>query len=232
MLTVTINGREAVPLRAVPYVTHGFLDIRRVAAALFDPEGFDEGWGFATGFPRARRLLAANQVEDLRAGSHRIWAEACTDSNLNGNSLDLIKLAPAEYFVWRDELESCFRAMDKELDDRAAAITGYEPFESRAFAVDAYVAPTERDVIMEGFQQPPAAAVRSGSGKTTKQLGIDLQLQAEAEQVAQELKQARGPLSSKLPSRREVATALARKHRLSDGTVQRRIRATWKKKSR
>lgn len=191
---VTIEGREAIPVRAIPFLTDWeVMSPDVVADALTGEDEFN---------PQFKELRAYRFDDDtikvvnpnwwanfpareLKALSDRIGqSEISHETGYDDWRRDSLKLLPAGVFVWRDEFETCFwRRFGPEVETVFVITPGGE-FERRRRAesielnYDPFIPAKERcELVMDGFavqsQQPDAQAapveVVSASGADTEQ---------------------------------------------------------------
>lgn len=125
-LTVMIVGREALPIRAIPYVTAWRESPDSIVRALAEPATVDCGQGLriASRYPLCAyqmfdqghyEPIPASQWKDpvitLNSLTKRLQAnerEGATDENHGPWRIDAILSLPDNVFVWLDEFESWF----------------------------------------------------------------------------------------------------------------------------
>jgi hypothetical protein len=120
-VTITINGREAIPVRAIPLMTNWNLNAQQLAEALnFDdlffrekketqplssyhlPDGVNPSRVLPAFWSRIRTLIdnlelqLDAEVEETQKDNYQAWVD------------ESILLLPPGVFVWRDEFEAAF----------------------------------------------------------------------------------------------------------------------------
>lgn len=111
MTKFEIKGRYAVPIRAIPFHSPGFLDPAAVLDMLVDVEGYGaapalhpfmlDEFGRIRGIRPLEMLYARNEVERLKS---------------NKVPIDVAIMAmPGEVMVWFDEIETRYDFLDEQL---------------------------------------------------------------------------------------------------------------------
>ena len=156
-VVVLINGREAIPVRAIPYVTGRWMSPDVVAKSLAYTDSMYRFEGIY-----AYQLLADGGCSQVLPGDWDVVDDLLQglDSSLNARSDDRkltrpiwltesTKQLPAGVFLWRDEFEQAFHRSYSPprfslLDERPGDLTlRFSPLISP---------PEMRGVVMEGFE--------------------------------------------------------------------------------
>jgi hypothetical protein len=156
-VVVLINGREAIPVRAIPYVTGRWMSPDVVAKSLAYTDSMSRFEGIY-----AYQLLADGGYSQVLPGDWDVVDDLLQglDSSLNAMSDDRkltrpvwltesTKQLPAGVFLWRDEFEQAFHRSYSPprfslLDERPGDLTlRFSPLISP---------PEMRGVVMEGFE--------------------------------------------------------------------------------
>lgn len=182
-LTILINCREAIPVRAIPYITGWSLSPDTVAALLTHRGGtihnrlgtmtayrpaegapspiFPKEWDAIevqlNGLAAELNARFPNQEEDeaARQRGYAAWRQ------------ESIRHLPPGVFIWRDEFEECFKAdfSSKALtivdfdDDKAAERQG-----DRELTYTPLLSATAHKLVFEGFQLPNSQPRQAASG--------------------------------------------------------------------
>lgn len=156
-VVVLIENREAIPVRAIPFVTGWTMSPDAVASSLAMTDLITRLRGVSA-FYWSEGVVAPllpkewDGIEaDLEALSNRLQAEEEIDrENYPKWRRDSIPLLPESCFVWRDEFEAAFRhAYSPErfsfLDEREG---------ERELNFRPRIPPEQAPVVMEGFESP------------------------------------------------------------------------------
>ncbi len=176
---VTIEGREAIPVRAIPFLTNWeVMSPDVVADALTGEDEFN---------PHFKELRAYRVDDDtikvvnpnwwanfpareIKALSDRIWhGEISHETGFVDWRRESLKVLPAGVFVWRDEFETCFRSRFGPDGETVLSLTpeGVPKRQRRSESIelgyDPFIPSKERcELVMEGFTeqalQPDAQA--------------------------------------------------------------------------
>ncbi len=233
MLTVLIDGRYAIPIRAIPYCSHGFLSASDVAAFLahpnsiggeFDPQTCDNPDHPLTrydGPPYPFRIDAFGRIERLHPGIFHSIPHLVEAATITGQMLDAVAALPPGVFVWQKDVKALFDFLDFQLYRQEYNARGdVENFrhwlDDPFLGIDAVTMST----ILDGVDQAANATVkrtvkRSGAG------GIDPDTQAAADKEAEIFRKSNG----RLPKKKELASILADTSGRKYGTVMREIRS-------
>ena len=167
-VVITIKGREAIPVRAIPYLTDWeVMSPDVVADALTGEDEFN---------PQFKELRAYRFDDDtikvvnpnwwanfpareLKALSDRIGqSEISHETGYDDWRRDSLKLLPAGVFVWRDEFETCFWRRFGPEGETVFVITPGGEFgrrrraESIELDYNPFIPAKERcELVMEGF---------------------------------------------------------------------------------
>jgi hypothetical protein len=160
-----INGREAIPVRAIPFVTGWFMSPDKVASSLAHTDRFTKLRGIA-GYHLAGNAEPAPMLPkewdgvaaDLQALSDTLKAKEVVDFELYPTwRRESILLLPAGVFVWKDEFISAFaRAYSK---DRMGIVD--ERRGDRELNWTAFIPQALREAVAEGFASVEKSAVRA-----------------------------------------------------------------------
>lgn len=182
-LTIFINGREAVPVRAIPYITGWSLSPDTVAALLTHRGGtIHKRLGTMTAYRRladgaaspilpkewdAIEVQLNGLVAELKARfPNQEEDETAWQRGYAAWRQESIPHLPAGVFIWRDEFEECFKAdfSSKALtivnDDGEAA----ERHGDRELTYAPMLANTARKLILEGFRLPDTRPSQEAAG--------------------------------------------------------------------
>jgi hypothetical protein len=162
-LVVTINSREAIPVRALPWATRWYFGAAEVAEVL-------AGDLQADGFP----AVAAYWWEagEVRAIEPSYWANVVVGNvesavqeiaDRQQRQIEATKRIPAEAFVWRDEWEAAYTnapdgpgALEKLVEDDPSLAANVA---ERRLDLDALLSPQVRAIVMESSESPVEGAV-------------------------------------------------------------------------
>ncbi len=195
MLTIPIAGQLAIPIRAIPYCSHGFLTASDVAAFLanpnsiggeFDPNTCDDPDHPLTRYdrpPRPFRINAFGRVERLHPGIFHSIPQQVADAASTGQTLDAVKALPPGVFVWLKDVRALFDFLDFQFERQEYNARGdVEHF--RHWLDDPFVNMDDAStaMILEGVDQ----AVKSAVKRTVKRsepggINPDTQRLADAE---------------------------------------------------
>ena len=157
-VTTLIDGREAIPIRAIPFVTGWLMSPLNVATSLANTDLAKKLQGIAayhlfsnSGPAKTLPKEWDAIVIDLQVLSSKLGGDGkIKDENLGTWRRDSIPLLPAGVFVWKDEFEqafTCFYGSDSHirLEERAGdRELNYSP-----------MIPSELHItVAEGFTMP------------------------------------------------------------------------------
>jgi len=147
MLTFTINGRLALAVRALRFVTEGTYDAASVVSLFYDPEG-NSGDGASA--PSSFQLTPedrVNSVSPTRWNPIRIRVEA---AGTNSSAADAA--LPAGVFVWADEFTTYYSFLR---NDRGFEDLGYQapPAGQWGWNEDPQLSASESEWVWEGFER-------------------------------------------------------------------------------
>jgi hypothetical protein len=240
MLTCEIDGRVAIPVRALPFVTEGTFDPAELAYLFYDPESHADAEFPAppSAFQVARNgntsRVAATRWKRPRDKLHSLAARP-TDS-----SERIEGLLPG-VFVWRDEFKTFYDFLIRKAAHSDAKGFRPSPAGEWGWDEDAPLTAAEHSLVWEGFDtgrgatadgdgatsprsqaiSPNEAAALLKTKRTAK--GVDPELNAHARKVAEEMRRETGLW----PSRNAVAAQLRKELGIPVGTILRTIRKTW-----
>lgn len=211
MITITIAGRDAIPLRALPFVSGGFIDGRTLVEVTVDHDR-ERGWPRLETFT----LTPSGQVESIPAS----WFALMKAETRTGTREERRAKIPASVLTWVDGAINLF-------DSMVLDFIGWGP-ESAPVDIAAWVpnpplTTAQRDFVFEGIQvNSTMSPIKVPRGKLTQD-GVDLSLKDEAIRIARSLMSQNG----RRPTRRRVAVELAKTAGMPAATIERRIRASW-----
>jgi hypothetical protein len=122
MLTFEINGRTAIPVRAIPIITGGSFDAYRIIDLFYDPESWADSsetvlCASAPSNPRAFRINVAGTVLRVTA---TLWSlprkKSWYQSVGAPDSPEQLNLLPPAVFVWLDEFKSFYTSLALDAD--------------------------------------------------------------------------------------------------------------------
>lgn len=216
----TIDGREAIPLRALPFVTGGLIDGSTIAAILVE-QGARSLW------PKLDTFVADGFGNKSEVPSHyfvRMQAEMALSAT--GDVLAKRQRIPPGVLIWADEAEQAFSQLARDLvGSRYRDEESWSPPAVGAWMISPPLNSTEYDFIMEGMDRPTSPSVRHQRGKRLEN-GARPDWKALAIKHAQDLKDHR---RGRTPTREDVAKSMAKELGMNPSTVERAIRAAWYK---
>jgi hypothetical protein len=244
MLIFEINGRSAIPVRAIPFVTGGSFDAQQIIDLFYDPESHDVGpWAaspdatFAA--PRAFRVDAQGTITPVAATSWSLPRERSPyRSKAAPDSPEELALLPPAVFVWRDEFKPFYESFAWD-----AAGVRTPPAGAFGWDEEAMLTKSQEDLVWEAFGARRPATISDGQGLTSEsaqvalspneallvrktklsQKGVDPILNARAAEIANVMRAETG----RWPTKGGVAKRLSAENGMDEKTVSRRIRKTW-----
>jgi hypothetical protein len=220
MLGLKLDGRQIVPLRAIPFVSGGDISPLSVALAIGDWRRFDEreyatrltGY-YLTLTGVERPMLAAEfapTLERIGRGVHE-----------GANFIEQIQAFPGGVFVYRDDLEQFVEEINARRRELPLDGQGLMPVELSEWPK---LSGADERLIVEGFEALDAGGARAQPPLFVNDPhGRDLQLQRRANAIAAEERQRRG----RLPTKRDVGKVLAKETGKTLENIERRIRKEW-----
>lgn len=149
---IQIHGREAIPVRALPWLTDWQFSAQEVAEALAHDKGYESFAGM-----EAYRL-DDGAIQPVRVGewlnSVTISIEEIAERELPPTEWEKLSLAalPAGVFVWRDEWEPAYNYSTYSPD----AMFTLGGATKKALNFDPRIPPEMASLVMEGFSQGEA----------------------------------------------------------------------------
>lgn len=233
MLTIPIAGQLALPIRAIPYCSHGFLAASDVAAFLANPNSiggeFDRNTCDEPDHPLTRydgppcpfRIDAFGRVQRLHPGIFHSIPQQVADAAATGQTLDAVKALPPGVFVWLKDVRALFDFLDFQFERQEYNARGdVEHF--RHWLDDPFVNldAATNTVIFEGVAHAAKATIkrpvkRSGTG------GTNPDTEAAADKEDDRFR----ALNKRVPTKKELATILADKSGREYSTIMREIRS-------
>lgn len=155
-VTTLIDGREAIPIRAIPFVTGWLMSPLNVATSLANTDLAKKLQGIAayhlfsnSGPAKTLPKEWDAIVIDLQVLSSTLGEdEKIKDENLATWRRDSIPLLPAGVFVWKDEFEQAFTCfygseshirLEERRGDRELSYSPMIPSELRTVVVDGFI---------------------------------------------------------------------------------------------
>jgi hypothetical protein len=195
MLTIPIAGQLAIPIRAIPYCSHGFLSASSVAAFLANPNSIEGEFDPHTcnnpdhpltrydGPPSPFRIDAFGRVERLHPGIFHSIPQQVDDATATGQTLDAVRALPPGVFVWLKDVIALFDFLDFQFERQEYNARGdVENF--RKWMDDPFVNMDDATnaVILEGVDQAAKSDVkRTVKRSETGGVNPDTQRIADAE---------------------------------------------------
>lgn len=229
MLTIPIAGQLAIPIRAIPYCSHGFLNASTVAAFLANPNSiggeFDAQTCDDPDHPLTRydhppcpfRIDAHGRVEQIHAGVfHSIQQQVETATSI-GDSLDAVRALPPGVFMWLKDVRALFDFLDFQLGRQEYNARGdVQNFRHWLDVPFVNLDPATTQMILEGVTLAAKSAVkrtvkRSGPG------GTNPDTQVEADRADDLFRKEHG----RIPTKKELAYILAKNSPRSYGSMMR-----------
>ncbi len=124
MLTIGIGYRQALPIRAIPFCSHGSISARDIAAFLANPESIpgvfdvrsyvdiDHPLTKYSGPPSAFQIDELGKTVGLPPGVFHSIPGAVALASESSDPIDPIKALPPRIFVWLDEIRELFDYLD------------------------------------------------------------------------------------------------------------------------
>ena len=193
MLTIPISGQLAIPIRAIPYCSHGFLSASSVAAFLSNPNlipgEFDPHTHHEVDHPLTRydgtlcpfRIDAFGRVFQLHPGIFHSLPQQVENAAAAGQPLNAVKALPPGVFVWLKDVRALFDFLNFQLERQEEKALGFveifrhwldEPFVNIDTETTA--------VILEGVAEATAEPKRT-TVKRSESGGTDPKIQAVAD---------------------------------------------------
>lgn len=205
MLTVEIGYRQALPLRAIPFCSHGCISALDVAAFLANPEAipgeFDERTYQDPDHPLTRynrtpiafRIGPMGAVDRLPPGVFHSIPKVVTLAMEAPDVLAPIKALPPGIFVWLDEIRVLFDFLDYQFTRQEENARGFvENFREwrdvPALPIDA----TTVAMILEGVEPAIKTTKGCSSVKRSGMGGTNPEIQAFADTEADRVFKATG----------------------------------------
>lgn len=215
MIATEIDGRLAIPLRALPFVTAGAIDGRTLAEVLVADE---DPWLY----PQldAFVLDSIGQVRNLsRASFTRMKNEMLAART---GTLEVLRMRiPPGVWVWADQAQALFSSMAYDFLD---STTGTMDCAFGEWSLEPHMDDKERAYIFAEVQNSQQTTEHAGRPRAKRNAnGENPSLMPRVQQVAEEL---RARLKRR-PNRREVAARLAATTSMRASTAERQIRSAW-----
>ena len=168
-VTVIIDGREAIPIRAIPFITGWRIAADLVVSILAHRDPWElrrtlmSSWHlsadgqYSSMFPKEWDGIAA----DLKVLMDKLRAEQQVGRrNYAVWRRDSIPLLPSACFVWKDDFEAAFVFIYSDL---SYEIVDERPGD-RELNFSPYVPPELEKLVMEGFRKTTKPLLASGLG--------------------------------------------------------------------
>ncbi len=184
MLTTKIDGRDAIPVRAVPFATGGCFDAHQLIDLFYDPEAWADGPEIAgdepmRAPPTASRVGADGTFAAVPARSWSLLRERAR--HCGGGAPDSpvqLRLLPAAVFVWLDEIKYLYTEF-------ARVAETVRPVPAGAFGWDpnALLSKEEAVIVWEGFESIRRAAARRARQQRNSRATFLEKLEVEVEAI-------------------------------------------------
>lgn len=233
MLTIAIAGKLAMPIRAIPYCSHGFLNASAVAAFLanpnsiggeFDAQTCDDPDHPLTRYkhpPHPFRIDAHGRVEQIHPGVFHSVPQQVETATSTGHSIDAVRALPPGVFVWLKDVQELFNFLDFQFERQECnALGDVQNFRYWLDLPFVNLDPETTEMILEGV----ALAAHSTVKRTVKRSGpgdTDPVTQVEADKVDDIFRKTHG----RIPKKKEVASILVKNSGRLYGTIMREIQS-------
>jgi hypothetical protein len=214
MLIQTINGKAAIPLRALPFVTSGLIDGLTLAEFVVTDQKL---WPYPV--PSLFSIATSGSIRDVPAD----YLVRMKNEMLQGRTENLElqrRRIPFGVLIWVEEAQALYSAVARDFVDARIC----EPdVLFGAWSLDPLLSTQEVEFVLEGLS---GGSVQSNTLVSKGKLlpnGVDPSLKTLAIQIAQNL----APKQRHKPTRIQVAAILACNISMDKATVERRIRAKW-----
>ncbi len=238
MLTVTIGYDYALPIRAIPFCSHGFINALNVAEFLANPESFpaeyDAGTQQDIDHPLTRyespptpfRIDVLGKKNALHPGIFHSLPHTVMAAMDSEDPLASIKALPAGIFVWLKDIKLLFDFLNFKFDEQEFKTCGHisrfrqwmdDPF----LNIDKYTT----ELIMEGMNQAQLPAItkkvrRSGMGGTDPHIQQLANVEVKKFFVAH----------ARFPKKKEIAPLIAKITSKKVATVMREFKSPKSRK--
>lgn len=217
MLTVTINGREALPIRALEFVTNGWWSSASVAVLMYDPNFYPDPF---YDFLSPQRRLPDGTSVSIKGPEFLRMLEQVHTACQTGDRLAVVRALYADVFVWKDIAKELFESNLPHMTEFQSS--SWPERQRRLWSENPRVTQEELAVIMEGLRPYAAAEPATKSSPVRDAKGKDETLRQAFIDAATEMRAA-----GKKPTRRAVAKRIAPDFDLAVATIVRRTSATW-----
>lgn len=164
LLLIEIEGRSAIPVRALPFVTQGTLSISSLVELFYDPESNVNCEGYA---PVSSYCLGVDGVvKQLAPGKWNRPKQMLASLDAGTpNSIARLEILLPGAFVWRDEFRFYYDGLSR--GQAEAEARGFRPAPAGEFgwADDEDCSPAEAAIIFEGL-------AASGDDVSARQFGL------------------------------------------------------------
>ena len=152
---IQINGREAIPVRALPWLTAWEFSAQEVAEALAHDEGY-ESFAELQSYRLDEGLIQAVRVGEW-LNSVTVSIEEFAERELPRAEWERLSMAalPADTFVWRDEWEPAYNQSPYGPDALAALddAADSQDIADRTLNFAPHIPPDLVQLVMKGFTQ-------------------------------------------------------------------------------
>jgi hypothetical protein len=250
---ILVGGRQALPIRAIPFATAWDLTPDDIACAVVQPPDWG-GRRFMTVLQAYYRDANGIARPMLRAEAAQ-WAESVDQLTQSGaDRIDQITALPIGQFVWEDELRGLIREVNDVIANTPAYALGAPEIELTCFPL---LTAAEDRLVREGFEwtgttsdakvdpalaggqtireeacsapgKHPETTEPSAPGERPQSIsldsrGYDPEWQKRANAIATQKHEAK----RRWPTKSEVAKVLAEELGKTEDNVGRRISAAW-----
>lgn len=226
MLTYTVQGRIALPIRAIPLHCPRLFSPAEVMNMLVDVESYGEAPGLhpfkVNKFDQIQRLHPLELSYDRDA-----VVSAASTSNLDS----MLDAMPADVMVWLDDAKAMYDHMDKEIF--LAEARSARPEVMRVWLDQPTISDNLLQKVLAGGAHMSRPDIRQSTIFKNRQRdtkGSNVEVQEIADRLAKDYhaKKQLWPKKKELIS--GIKAQLHRRHGASNETIEREFKVTWSKR--
>ena len=225
MMQFKIEGRIAIPIRAIPFFSPGFMSPKTVMSMLVDVESFGHAPGLRAF--QVDNYGATRRLHPLELHYARQEVELADGA---GPLVDALRVMPAGLMVWLSEVKAMYEFLSHEYWEQESR-RGYKEI-SRAWIDRPLPTKSQLEVALENTSHVPTANAPSAMKNRERKRdpkGIATEVQDAANAAAQDYEK----LTGRYPRKKDailtgIRARLARCGK-SDATLMREFMVSWKK---
>lgn len=223
MLTYNVQGRIAIPIRAIPVISPGFFGPAVVMKMMVDVESYGEAPAL-----HAFRVDKSGQTHSVHPLDMTYECDAVVRAASTADLKMMLSAMPADVMVWSDDAKAMYDFLDHEVflqESRSA-----RPETMRHWFSKPSVSDSVRQIILAGKEHMTLTGYPKPASSNKRQRDIKGSNDA-VQQAAEELAREYHAKHSRWPKKKGLLSGIAAKlpHRTADPlTLLREFKVTWK----